>query len=637
MIIISFVGWLIQKVQKALLQSDVQSKSDKSPVTVAYYGSQAVVSLLLQRELSSEPFSFVAEEDSADLRKDGSQDILERITKLVDDTLATEDILKPIDSTLSTDDILRAIDCGIKMCSFLPIRGGQQVRVSSRHRVSDHRFPHHHALMRMNLRKSVFSKRWWRCFLRSVNAAYGKIKAMLSTLGDPFTRIITPKQLQSLTLPSPNPRSNLFASEEPLSPLLLASSAFGIPDCVIHGFTPANRASHYQNDLKAGSIVRLDRFEVARVAHMYKIAEHQFLIRFIPSTRIVEVQTDAHVIKFDKFMVRRYDHLQVLANTNLELPDVVGEIHSVQGSDLKNSAATSRVVVRFLVEPYLKLYSNCFHDRNVTVYLSLWDEAASTFRGFLKAEDKSHSVMLVTTVNPKLFGGNMYLNSTQGTKFFFDTNIPEITYVGATTAHAYTCVDTLQGIKKKELVSIRDLNSFISNSTEQIQEADFLCKAQIVSVIQENGRCETPDVTGVVRFRVELAVDDGKDSATFVVFDKEMTKLTKHEAAVLALDEDSNGGEDYLPSCLKELTGKEFVFQIRVTPFNFTPNHRTFTVSTITEESTTANHSKEHIGNILPNRGGDLGLAASSSGPSVLGDKIGENADAEKNRKRGRE
>ncbi|KAH0922458.1 hypothetical protein HID58_022476, partial [Brassica napus] len=115
------------KVQKALLQSDVQSKSDKSPVTVTDYGSQAVVSLLLQRELSSEPFSL----DSADLRKDGSQDILERITKLVNDTLATEDILKPIDSTLSTDDILRAIDCGIK--SFLPIRGGQQVRVSSRH------------------------------------------------------------------------------------------------------------------------------------------------------------------------------------------------------------------------------------------------------------------------------------------------------------------------------------------------------------------------------------------------------------------------------------------------------------------------------------------------------------------------
>lgn len=30
--------WLVQKIQKALLQSDVHSKSDKSPVTVADYG-----------------------------------------------------------------------------------------------------------------------------------------------------------------------------------------------------------------------------------------------------------------------------------------------------------------------------------------------------------------------------------------------------------------------------------------------------------------------------------------------------------------------------------------------------------------------------------------------------------------------
>ncbi|CAA7034875.1 unnamed protein product [Microthlaspi erraticum] len=106
----SLAARLCQKVQKALLQSDVQSKSDKSPVTVADYGSQAVVSLVLEKELTSEPFSLVAEEDSGDLRKDGSQDILERITKLVNDTLATEESFGG--STLSTDDLLRAIDCG---------------------------------------------------------------------------------------------------------------------------------------------------------------------------------------------------------------------------------------------------------------------------------------------------------------------------------------------------------------------------------------------------------------------------------------------------------------------------------------------------------------------------------------------
>ncbi|CAN7023359.1 unnamed protein product, partial [Brassica rapa subsp. trilocularis] len=42
--------------------------------------------------------------------------------------------------------------------------------------------------------------------------------------------------------------------------------------------------------------------------------------------------------------------------------------------------------------------------------------------------------------------------------------------------------------------------------------------------------------------------------------------------------------EEVLPSCLEELAGKEFVFQIRVTLYNFTLTHRTFTVPTITED-----------------------------------------------------
>ncbi|KAL0731051.1 hypothetical protein Bca4012_027145 [Brassica carinata] len=348
---------------------------------------------------------------------------------------------------------------------------------------------------------------------------------------------------------------------------------------------------------------------------------------------------DAPVIKTNSFMVRRIGHLQVLANTNLELP---GEIRSVQGSDLKNNADTSRIVVRLLIEP------------TVTVYVSLWDEAASSFRGFLNAGDRSQSVMLVTSVNPKLFGGNLYLNSTQGTRFFFDTSLPEIAEfvgsLGATATQAYSCVDTLEGIKKKELVTIGDLNTFISNSNEQTQEADFLCKAQIVCVNQENGwsfvsctgcnkklerngtsldctRCLTSDVTGVVRFRVELAVDDGKDSTTFVVFDKEMTKLTKQDAASLALDVVHDGGEEQLPACLEELEGKEFVFHIRVTPFNFTPNHRTFTVSTMTKDDTLV--GKDHLESIPPHVEENVELAGSSSGPAILGNKMDEECASE--------
>ncbi|KAA8531083.1 hypothetical protein F0562_005792 [Nyssa sinensis] len=106
----SLAARLCQKVQKALLESDVQSKSDKTPVTVADYGSQAIVSFVLERELSSETFSLVAEEDSGDLRKEGAQETLERITKLVNDTLASDGTYNV--SPLSSEDVLVAIDSG---------------------------------------------------------------------------------------------------------------------------------------------------------------------------------------------------------------------------------------------------------------------------------------------------------------------------------------------------------------------------------------------------------------------------------------------------------------------------------------------------------------------------------------------
>ena len=61
---------------------------------------------------------------------------------------------------------------------------------------------------------------------------------------------------------------------------------------MIHGFIPAGRANHYMPSLKTGSIVKVDRFEVARCSSMYKITDHPFLIRFISPT-IDEVITGA--------------------------------------------------------------------------------------------------------------------------------------------------------------------------------------------------------------------------------------------------------------------------------------------------------------------------------------------------------
>ncbi|KAF3522781.1 hypothetical protein F2Q69_00049754 [Brassica cretica] len=96
---------------------------------------------------------------------------------------------------------------------------------------------------------------------------------------------------------------------------------------VIHGFTPVGRANHYMPSLKAGSTVKVDRFEVARCSSMYKITDHPFLILFISLTIIDEVITGAPETNLQS--IRLFDNLQ--------------------GSDLTKE--TARVVIRLLIDP----------------------------------------------------------------------------------------------------------------------------------------------------------------------------------------------------------------------------------------------------------------------------------------------
>lgn len=58
--------------------------------------------------------------------------------------------------------------------------------------------------------------------------------------------------------------------------------------------------------------------------------------------------------------------------------------------------------------------------------MSLWDDTTSTVHVHISSKDPMNSVILVTTDNPKLFGGNMFLNSTPATRFFFNPTIQTI-------------------------------------------------------------------------------------------------------------------------------------------------------------------------------------------------------------------
>lgn len=72
--------------------------------------------------------------------------------------------------------------------------------------------------------------------------------------------------------------------------------------------------------MREGIIFNVSGFEVGRCTKLYKITDHPFLLRFLPATTIIEVSDVGPTIESEKFMLRNFDNLQALANTNIELP-----------------------------------------------------------------------------------------------------------------------------------------------------------------------------------------------------------------------------------------------------------------------------------------------------------------------------
>ena len=67
---------LCANVQYSLVAEDTLKKSDRSPVTIADFGSQAIVNLVLGKIYPND--DYVCEEDSVQLRKEESVDLTKK-------------------------------------------------------------------------------------------------------------------------------------------------------------------------------------------------------------------------------------------------------------------------------------------------------------------------------------------------------------------------------------------------------------------------------------------------------------------------------------------------------------------------------------------------------------------------------
>jgi 3'(2'), 5'-bisphosphate nucleotidase len=103
---------LCQKIRKDLVAGESILKSDRSPVTIADYGSQAIICKLIKEKFPHD--TIIAEEDSKELRRPDHSKILEQITHYVNafvPTSSSKEVCSWIDfSSISVSDRFWALD-----------------------------------------------------------------------------------------------------------------------------------------------------------------------------------------------------------------------------------------------------------------------------------------------------------------------------------------------------------------------------------------------------------------------------------------------------------------------------------------------------------------------------------------------
>ncbi|KAF8083397.1 hypothetical protein N665_0776s0022 [Sinapis alba] len=305
-----------------------------------------------------------------------------------------------------------------------------------------------------------------------------------------------------------------------------------------------NRLATHRQNLKAGAIYSLNGFEVARCNQNYRLSDSPLLIRFVESTSFTEITVSSAPIPRESFRFHSHVELLGLANSNNQLPDLIGEIVAVKSTVIDPPQDKNRVMATIKM------------DRDTSVIMSFFDAQAVKLHTQLEQMGGDPRVVVATSVNPKMVGGRMFLNATSGTHIYFDKE----TNAGESLFYILVAQDTgltpvaplLKGYAKVESLSIAELNDFAVPAA--CQDIDFICSGKVTGINVEKGwcyvscskcarklqqsassytcvPCNNTNTVGVLRYRVEMSIADESGEGLFVAFDGVMTKLHNMTAA----------------------------------------------------------------------------------------------------------
>ncbi|CAN6990596.1 unnamed protein product [Brassica rapa subsp. trilocularis] len=322
-------------------------------------------------------------------------------------------------------------------------------------------------------------------------------------------------------------------------------------ETVIQGFIPAGRIDTYLPHMKVGGIYKLNSFYGSNNKTLYRVAE--------PSDSSV-------CFPEDRFRFHGYEEFDAACDLRGDLYDYVGHIKLVNGQVLNDSLVLDDADIA--------------SSRRVLLHV------ASDFNGKFKASGGAASVILVTTLNPKRFGGVLTLSSMTSSRVFLDSDVQAtqdyLTWLNLNIAVANK-VDA-EVVTKHETVTIGKLFSYMKQEAVKVV-AWFECIATVGDVVHGSGwyyigcggghtkatkgpttlmckECGKSDIVGI-------SVCDNDDQACFVLLGDAGQDLTGKRASELVdsyFEANENMGDDHLvpvPQALINTIGQTRKFIVK--------------------------------------------------------------------------
>ncbi|CAN7014416.1 unnamed protein product [Brassica rapa subsp. trilocularis] len=369
------------------------------------------------------------------------------------------------------------------------------------------------------------------------------------------------------------------------------------------GFIPAGRIETYLPHMEAGGIYRLNSFYGSKNKTLYRVADPSVTITFSSTSVLSDLEDSLVCIPEDRFRFRGYEEFDAACDLKGDLYDYVGHIKLVNGQVLSDSividdaeiASSRRVLLHVQTHdgPVMKLY--------------LWDKAAFDFSGKIKASGGTARVILVTTLNPKRFGGALTLSTMTSSRVFLDSDVQAtrdyLTWLNSNLAVANR-VDA-DVVTKTETVTIGELFSFMKQEAAKVV-AWFECIATIGDVAHGSAwyyigcgvchtkatkgpttlmckKCGKSDIVGVA----QISVYYNDDHASFVLLGDAGQELTGKKASELVesyFEANEDVGDDHLvpvPQALIDSIGQTHKFIVKVSNHNLTGKTQSLTVTKV--------------------------------------------------------